>query len=202
MIALRPGSARRRLLLLGALCAALCGVILAELSDAPPPATPIPQAALRPQSTGAAGDNRPFSMPPRSAFAEVIERPLFSATRRPPEAAAGVAAEAQVDFVLVGIVTSSDERRALVQHGQTARVERISEGDSLGDWRVESILQDRVVFQRADIRLELKARDRTVSTVPHRRPGGAEADAVVTGSGPVQGSSTNLTSVPAPLSKD
>lgn len=202
MIALRHGSARRRLLLVGALCVGLCGIVLAELSDTPPPSTPNPTAALRPPASGDGGDSRPFSMPPPNAFAEVIERPLFSVTRRPPAPNAGGAADAKIDFVLVGIVASTDERRALVQHGQPTRVDRISEGDSLSGWRVESILRDRVIFQNADRRLELKAKDRAVSTIPQRRPGGAEADTGVTPSAPVQGASTNLSSVPAPLSKD
>ena len=45
----------------------------------------------------------------------------------------------------------------------------ISEGQDIDGWTVEQILSDRVVFGRADSRIEVKAKDATSRAVPARR---------------------------------
>ena len=179
-------SSRRNALWLSVLCVLLLAVVATELGEKPPVTAPSAPPAASPPPPASA-DVAGFTIPPESAFAEVVERPLFSATRRPPSAsaAAAAAATAQGDLVLVGIVTSSAERYALIQHGKPARVDRVAENDALSGWTVESIERDRVILHTGDRRLELSTNDQLAlgSRQPRENSGGA---------------STNLTSVPNP----
>jgi hypothetical protein len=181
-------SSRRNALWLSVLCVLLLAVVATELGEKPPVTAPSAPPAASPPPPASA-DVAGFTMPPESAFAEVVERPLFSATRRPPSASAAAAAAAaattQGDLVLVGIITSSAERYALIQHGKPTRVDRVAENDALGGWTVESIERDRVILHTGDRRLELSTNDQLA--LGSRQP-----------SGNTGGASTNLTSVPDP----
>lgn len=157
------GSLRHRVtrapMLLSAFCAALLAIIYVEL-DQPsiePPAraavTPVRETDQRPP------EKRSFAMPPLRSFADVLARPLFVETRRPPILSAPANDGRSSAFTLVGIVISTHERLALVEHGQPPRVERLSEGQEIDGWTVEKILPDRVVLARADARIEVKAKD-------------------------------------------
>jgi len=175
----RPG---RTPLLLAAACAALVGGIYIELDspDIEPPAKAAMAAAREPEQRPIQDPS--FSMPPLRNFSGVLSRPLFSETRRPPLQPAVAADARAATFTLVGTILSAQERHALVEHGQPARLERISEGQDIDGWTVEQILPDRVVFGRADARIEIKAKDSSLRPVPSRRAAGA---APVTPVGPV-----------------
>jgi type II secretory pathway component PulC len=168
-------------LLLLALCLGLAGVIYVELDQ--PPIDAIAKAAPGPsrETMGTSRDSPGFSMPPLRGYAEVLERPLFSETRRPSVAAAVAPADPRsADFNLVGIVISAHERHALIEHGQPPRLERVSEGQDIDGWSVESIKSDRVVLARADQRFEVKAKDGPAPPVQpnqFRRPTGANVPA-------------------------
>lgn len=152
-------SGRRAPLLLLALCLALAGVIYVELDR--PPLEAVAKAAPAPPAE-AAGTSRAgpgFSMPPLRRYSEVRERPLFSETRRPAIDAGPAIDPRSSAFNLVGIVISAHERRALIEHGQPPHLERLSEGQDIDGWTVESIESDRVVLARADLRLEVKPKD-------------------------------------------
>lgn len=157
MIGPRIKHRRRAPLLLLALCIAIATVIYVEVDQAavePSASAPTPAA----RSTGRSDGNQPtFSMSPLRGYADVLARPLFSQTRRPPrEAAAGVSSSG---FVLVGIVTSPHERHALIEHGKPPHLDRVVEDQDLDGWTVEAILDDRVVLRHADTRMEVKAKD-------------------------------------------
>lgn len=169
---------RRARLLLLALCLGLCGVIFLETrgdpigaaayATTPPPRKP---ASIRPAPAS-------FVMPPLRAYAEVTARPLFSRTRRPPVASA-TATDAS-GFTLIGIVISSSERHALVEHGRPPHLERIGEGQELEGWTAEQILPDRVVLRRGDTRVDLKAREKPrAPSSPRRAPGPPAVSPVV-----------------------
>jgi len=166
----RPG---RTPLLLAAACAVLVGVVYIEL-DAPeiePPAKAAGAAAQEPEKLLV--QDASFSMPPLRSFAGVLSRPLFSETRRPPLQPVAAADTRAAAFTLVGTILSAQERHALVEHGQPPHLERISEGQDIDGWTVEQILPDRVVFGRADARIEIKAKDSSLRPVPPRRAAGA-----------------------------
>ncbi len=196
MTALLSPGPRRAMRLLGLLCLGLGAVIALELSGdrgAPPaPAGGAPGKARRP------GADAGFAMPPASTFAEIVARPLFSDTRR-PSADIGAQAEARPDFVLVGTILSRETRDALVRHGRPARVDHVAQGQSLDGWTVHSILSDRVIFTRADARLEVKAKDGPVLAVQPR--GGAVRETARVDASPAPAGS-NLTSVPSSRMKE
>lgn len=141
-----------------ALCLALGGVIYVELDQPPIDASATAAPAPRSEATGTSRDNPGFAMPPLRGYAEVVERPLFSETRRPSVEAAPVDPRSSA-FNLVGIVISAQQRHALIEHGQPPRLEHATEGQEIDGWTVESIQRDRVVLQRGDLRLEVKAKD-------------------------------------------
>jgi hypothetical protein len=162
----RPGRAP---LLLAAGCAVLVGIVYVEL-DSPDIEPPAKAAVAAAQEAAKPPVQDPsFTMPPLRSFAGVLSRPLFSETRRPPLQPVAAADTRAAAFTLVGTILSAQERHALVEHGQPPRLERISEGQDVDGWTVEQILADRVVFGRADARIEIKAKDSSLRPVPSRR---------------------------------
>lgn len=160
--------ARRRIqVALGFTCLALGATIYRELdrSDfdsaaSAAPAQPAPRTApIEPAPR--------FTMPPLRDYAEVVARPLFSETRRPPppEVSRGPAAQPS-SFTLVGIVVSDRERHALIEHGQPPRIDRVVEGQELDGWIVDTILPGKVVVRRADAQEEIKPKDKPPRTPP------------------------------------
>lgn len=160
---------RRAPFALAALVAALGALIYLESM---PPAIELPaNAAAGPDLKPGAPipDTTGFAIPPLRSFAEVLARPLFSPTRRPSlDAPAGDARSS--GFTLVGIVISSGEHHALIEHGQPPRLERVVEGQELDGWTIEAIAPDAVALRRADQRLELKAKDAPPPAAQRRAP--------------------------------
>jgi hypothetical protein len=156
------------------LCLGFAGVIYIELDQ--PPLDSIAKAApAAPRAAAAPASDAPgFTMPPVRAYTEVVERPLFSETRRQsvdsPVAPVDPRSSA---FNLVGTIISAREHRALIEHGQPPRLERVGEGQDIDGWSVESIRADRVILTRADARLEVKVKDEPGPPTPQnpqRRP--------------------------------
>jgi hypothetical protein len=138
--------------LLVAICLIMLAVIAAELTPSesgspsinrarPPPQPEIPNAPS-------------FTMPPATAFAEILARPLFSRTRRPAAQAGNLPASSSL--TLVAIVISDNERHALLASGQPPKTTRVREGDEIAGWTVEAIKPDKVIVRRADAREEVK----------------------------------------------
>jgi general secretion pathway protein N len=143
------------LCLAGAFCLGLLIVIGAEsLPRGSAEDDPVPVSGGVRASVGA---QPVFAMPPISAYAPVLARPLFSPTRR-PSAQAG-ALPASSSFTLVAIVISADDRHALLGSGQPIKVTRVAEGEDIGGWTVEAILPDRVIVRRGDQHEEIKPKD-------------------------------------------
>ena len=143
------------LLALATLCLGLLFMIGSELM---PRRTDVTRAA--PVAAAARIDpnvQAGFAMSPLGAYAAVLERPLFSRTRR-PAAQAGLL-PASSSFTLVAIVISGDDRHALLASGQPAKTVRVTAGEDVGGWTVESILADRVIVRHGDQREEVKARE-------------------------------------------
>ena len=167
----RPHRRRRAVVPLSLTCLALAGVIYGEFDLAPgeldaSAATPaLPARLARP-----AGVPVSFAMPPIAAFGETVDRPVFSPTRRPPPAERGRDSAAQLgSLVLVGLVIAPDGRRALIDHGQPPRIQRVTVGQEVEGWRVEAILPDRVVVHNGNARAELKLKDKAPPNAPPTR---------------------------------
>ena len=140
--------------LLGVAFIALVFVIYAEISmlltndglesddiASPNPSTPISSPPL-------------FAMPDRASLAVILERPVFSETRRPSEDPAGAQAPA-TDFTLAGVVISASERSALVKPGNGGMIQRLKEGDDIGGWMLEEIALDRIKIRRGAVEAEI-----------------------------------------------
>jgi general secretion pathway protein N len=154
---------RRPSLLLIALCLALgyhvwrvleAGPVAIDAGAAPPPPAPI---VVAPRETIA-------ELPRIDEFAETVARPLFMATRRPPEPEEEVVEEAKTGaqrnlFNLLGIVISSDERVALVTRRRGGEMLRLVVGQYIDGWRVETIRSDRMTLSQGDETEVLKLTD-------------------------------------------
>jgi general secretion pathway protein N len=165
-------------LLLIAGCAALGWKIYDDWSAASADAAAAPASAdvagAVPDAPPAAADLA-LSLPPPERFAVIVERPLFSPTRRPaPPAAEQAQAEEPalespaepetapegpppptVDFTLVGIVIAGSERYALVERHVDGRVVEVAEGGDVGGWFAVLIDPDRAVFRQGAVEEEL-----------------------------------------------
>jgi hypothetical protein len=103
-----------------------------EAGSAPPPGKPAP---AQPELS---------ALPPRSAFSAIVDRPLFSPTRRPVPGAATGGKGIETRYQLLGLVVSETVRRAWLADG--ARHFELGEGDKLDGWTVARIEQDRLVL--------------------------------------------------------
>jgi hypothetical protein len=164
------------------LCLGLAGLIYVELDqpsiDSIAKASPAP-----PRDPATASRDAPaFTMPPIRAYTEVLERPLFSETRRPSvDSPAAPVDPRSSAFNLVGTIISANERHALIEHGQPPHLERVSEGQDIDGWAVESIRNDRVILTRAEAKLEVKVKDEPgppAPQTPQRRPVSANVPAI------------------------
>ena len=162
----RPrGRARGAALLFLVLCGGLGWVIYVEAQQPmESPAAPEPrQTAVHSRS-----QDPTFSMAPLNTYAEVVSRPLFSPSRRPPAAASS--GDRPSAFTLIGIIISAEDRHALLAHGTPPRVERVTEGQNLDGWTVKSIEDSRVVLAQGDNEIEVKAADKAGTRQVPLRP--------------------------------
>jgi hypothetical protein len=125
----------------------LFGAIFAVELTAPPAPAEIAVAA---GSAPARGKTPPPSVAsvanvrPDSIVAEILARPLFSATRRPPPQSDSPTGDSALsDTRLTGIVTEPGYRFAIfAPHGAKALI--VHEGDTVSGWRVENITPSEV----------------------------------------------------------
>ena len=104
-----------------------------------------PAPATRPLAAPTASAPVPTlaPLPPLTSFAAIVQRPLFSPSRRPPPGTTGtLGASIESRYRLVGMVATGPKKKAFVAEG-TRRLE-IAQGDTLDGWMVIEIGQDRV----------------------------------------------------------
>ena len=159
------------------LCTGLAGGVALELLQplapqvtAARPAAPLPEFAPEPGE---------FEPPPRHVFAEIVARPLFSASRRPfaeSESAAEAPGEA-VPIELVGTLLTEKGAAALLQpQGQNARW--LHAGDTIAGWQVATIQRDQVNLhldgeaKTLELRADLDQPAQTPPKKPERRRAG------------------------------
>lgn len=161
---------------------------LPPLPAAVPP-TAIIETGAGPEATAAPA----FRMAPKNAYAQLVARPPFSPTRRPPRpkpvaAPAPVAQPAapkevakplaEPQATLVGIVIHADKSIAMVRKPGAAELLRLAKGETLDGWLVEGVLPDRLVLSHGDKLLELELTEATQSgSRAGSAPGSRPADA-------------------------
>jgi len=103
-------------------------------------------------------------------YKEIVERPLFSETRRPPDPVTEPVAPtlptratpaARADVVLLGIVITPDSRRAVLRSVSEKQADFKSLGDDVNGWQLDAIEPRKVRLTRGTeekvLELERKA---------------------------------------------
>ena len=143
MIAQRRSSGLPALRLNHALGSA--ALLFAALAAWPWLSPPLP--ATRPIAAPSAGTPAPslISLAPLASYAAIVERPLFSPSRRPPPgAAAALGASIEGRYRLLGIVATGPKKSAFIAEG--ARRLEIDAGQTLDGWTVKEIGSDSVTL--------------------------------------------------------
>jgi len=129
-------------------------IIYAEIRARPVieegPAAPVAQMRTRP-SLPAGGE----AMPERARFAAIVERPVFSPTRRPPSEGTTETAAPTLDFSLFGVVNSAGEQSALIKPSTGGEPVRVKEGEKVSGWTVARIASDRILVRHDTMEREL-----------------------------------------------
>lgn len=166
---MNPMRRRRRLsiILLCLICMTLVGVVHLELSRGPDALEPTAaQGSPASRAKPASQEPASFAMAGIGSYREVVERPLFLRSRRPPPEERRGSVVQPSSFVLVGLIIVPDGRRALIQHGEPPRLQRVTVGQAIDGWSVESILADRIVVRQGDTEEELKLKPKAPSKAP------------------------------------
>lgn len=129
-----------------ALLAGLGLINWALLTRAPPVESPAASPAVGGAVTTApVRAPAPVAAPALESFAEILKRPLFSATRRPPgpasaepEVTPAVIAETPA-FRLSGVMIRKKASRALIIPGDGSASVWLAVGDSIGGWELKAI---------------------------------------------------------------
>lgn len=164
------------LLALALLCAGLGGLVYVQLqglSASPSPASASGAAAELPEP-------QPLpevEMPAKQEFSAIVERPLFSPSRRPAEGGETAAAPAQaLEIALTGVIISEDERIALLRPQGRQRTLRLRQGDTYEGWTVADIREHSVTFRRdgSETEVELKFEEGGTAPGQKRAPEGRQ----------------------------
>jgi hypothetical protein len=151
------------LLLLSAL---LAGILAFEIMYGPfmPEGPPASSALAEKPVESLRG--APVEKPAISTFAEIVERPLFTLSRRPApkkDTKVAEAAPKPETFELIGVIISPGGHMALLRTLATSEIVRAVEGQNVGGWEVRSIKPTQVVLQQGDDREVIKINDATAT---------------------------------------
>ncbi|HEV2154857.1 MAG TPA: hypothetical protein VGR99_10865 [Bradyrhizobium sp.] len=156
------------------------------------PAESVDVGAVRPIARPAAPASKPaprgnplWSVP-LSALTGTQERPIFSATRRPPPRAVSAApaeevqvppplkpAEGPPPLLLVGAVVGEGDAIAILINRTDQKVIRLRQGESLGGWSLDQVQPREVTLKQGD-RSEVLALQRPeAASAPASAPGTA-----------------------------
>lgn len=127
---------------------------------------PRPPAAVdgvrRPLELPVVAPVQPFQLPPPDQYDEIAAHPLFVVTRQPeppfPEEAIPEKSLTGPEKtpMLIGVMISPGLTVALLRPAEpNAKVVRVKPGESVGDWRLEMILPNRVVLRKGQATQEL-----------------------------------------------
>lgn len=82
---------------------------------------------------------------------ELLNRPLFHITRRPPaETAITPAAPVEVTLALTGVLNNDDVQIALLRLSNNPELLRRRVGDQVGEWRILSITKTAIIVLSGD----------------------------------------------------
>jgi hypothetical protein len=110
-------------------------------------------ARIQPEKIPALNELPPelqFTMAAIGDFDSVLERPLFSPSRRPApvEEGAAPAGGEEFDYVLKGVLIDIEARIALLSHKGGAGTVRLAEGTKIDGWLLKEVEGDFIVVER------------------------------------------------------
>jgi type II secretory pathway component PulC len=143
-------------MLLGVACLMLASVIYEQVAEnrtiksmKSSDVAEVGGAAARPTEVAS------FSVPDRQSLAVVLERPLFTETRRPSGVAGNGTQGMTVDFSLSGVVIAGGARSALVRSSNDGSLQQLKVGETIGGWTLVQVAADRVVVRRDTVEAEV-----------------------------------------------
>ena len=146
-------------LILSAICLGLGGIMYWQLTGRGDPRDMLFSVEAAPEQDDPIADEAEQPAPPREQFAEVVSRPLFSPTRRPPEqvgqAQEGVPSD-PLDIDLLGVVIWQSQRLALVRPRNDATVMQLAVGGTVLGWTVVVIEPNHVTFRHGESEHEVR----------------------------------------------
>lgn len=140
--------------LLGMACIVLPWVIYEEISDLSTTEISDSTDAERPNLVAPMPSQPILAMPDKASLAVIVERPVFSQTRRPSGGVAGEQATS-TEFTLSGVVISATQRSALVQPDNGGIIQRLKEGEEIAGWTLVEIAPDRIIVRRGTVEAEV-----------------------------------------------
>ncbi|MCP5420415.1 MAG: hypothetical protein H6970_01415 [Gammaproteobacteria bacterium] len=165
--------------------AVLAGIIGYEILHPPQLTLPALSAADKnpaPADTTIGEPVAAFAAPPLEEYADIVERPLFLESRRPPDPSqeetveagpATGAANDELTFLLQGVMLTPRSMMALLRIEQQNKVLRLRMGDTFDDWHVDAIRADGVSLRAGDRVVDVPLiRNKPVPKKPHPQRGG------------------------------
>jgi type II secretory pathway component PulC len=143
--------------LLGAICLGLAALVLRELNAVETSADaekPVAARLVQPLPR-----EKTFAMAPIEKFSAIVERPIFSPSRRPAATQSGSLKQQQrprSKLALFGIAISAGERIALVGVERGTGRARMKEGQTFSGWTVVEIERNRVLLRQGTVDEELE----------------------------------------------
>ena len=163
--------------LLGANVFALGWVIYGEARDLWFSSDASAESAATPDIPTATSWSPLLTAPSRESLAAILERPVFSESRRPNSDKGDIQA-APHDFRLAGLVIAGGERSALIETGTSAMLQRLEEGDDIGGWILVEIALDRIKIRRGTMETEMRLDYAAPAPPIHRRESRRESTPV------------------------
>lgn len=123
--------------------------------------------------------------PPLASLSQMVKRPLFTPTRRPPvadeepapEPPAAIETAPHIDVTpprvtLTAVFRTPDAELALLSLASTGNVVSVRPGDEVEGWQVDDIQSARVVLRKGSARhvVELRVFNRAVANTPPPQP--------------------------------
>lgn len=160
----------------------LSAVVLAQLRPGAAERAPVERRIVT-EAIASAGPS-PAPLPALVDLTETLDRPVFSPTRRPPQAAATPVAEAAPmrpdaapppAMKLSAVVIDAGRRFALLQRFPAGDMVRVAQGDTVDGWTLSEVRADGVTLRQEDQRHEIVLRTFEPAPVAPRRTEQREA---------------------------
>jgi hypothetical protein len=148
------------------LSALLAGILAFEIMYGPFMPEGPPASSARTEKPVESLSGAPVEKPAISTFAEIVERPLFTQSRKPApkkDTKVAEAASKPETFELIGVIISPGGRMALLRTLATSEIVRAVEGQNVGGWEVRAIKPTQVVLQQGDDSEVIKINDATAT---------------------------------------